>query len=167
MARTRRFVEAVLGCCEQEHPGAISLRARELEPVRARWAKKGRAVRHINTATDDEAIGPAAVSAPINVVSMRRNPLRFISTGGQVHDSKQAEAIEGFDFELLGDKGYDSNSFRAVIALKGAEAVIPRCAPVAGHPDKHVDVERLLSRRRMRRQRCRLPAAVPRVRGLR
>ena len=48
-------------------------------------------------------------------------------TGGQVHDSKQAEAlIDGFDFEkVLTDKGYDNNRFRAVIALSGAEAVIP------------------------------------------
>ena len=55
------------------------------------------------------------------------NPLRFILTAGQVHDIKQAEAlIEGFDFDkLLADKGYDSNRFRHVIAVAGAEAVMP------------------------------------------
>jgi transposase len=61
------------------------------------------------------------------VVDALGNPLRFILTCGQVHDSKQAKAlIDGFDFEkVLTDKGYDNNRFRAVIALKGAEAVIP------------------------------------------
>jgi transposase len=55
------------------------------------------------------------------------NPLRFILTAGQVHDSKQAEAlIAGFDFDkLLADKGYDSNRFREVITAAGGEAVMP------------------------------------------
>jgi transposase len=80
--------------------------------------------------TDDEAIGRSrgGFSTKINaVVDALGNPLRFILTGGQVHDSKQAEAlIEGFDFDkLLADKGYDNNRFRAVLAMKGAEAVIP------------------------------------------
>jgi transposase len=79
---------------------------------------------------DDEAIGRSrgGPSTKINaVVDALGNPLRFILTGGQVHDSKQAEAlIDGFDFDkALADKGYDSDRFRAVIALKGAEAVIP------------------------------------------
>jgi len=53
--------------------------------------------------------------------------LRLILTEGQVHDIRQAEApIEGFACEkVLGDKGYDSDKFREVIAAKGAEAVIP------------------------------------------
>jgi transposase len=55
------------------------------------------------------------------------NPLRFILTAGQAHESKQAEAlIDGFDFDkLLADKGFDSDWFRAEIASVGAEAVIP------------------------------------------
>lgn len=46
------------------------------------------------------------------------NPLRFILTGGQAHESRQAEApIDGFDFDkLLGDKGFDSDRLRARIA---------------------------------------------------
>lgn len=103
---------------------------------------------------DDEAIGRSrgGLGTKINVVvDALGNPLRFILTGGQVHDSKQAEAlIEGFDFEkLLGDKGYDSNSFRAVIALKGAEAVIPplRSRSQAIPYDKHVYKERNLVER--------------------
>jgi hypothetical protein len=68
---------------------------------------------------DDEAIGRSrgGLSTKINaVVDALGNPLRFILTGGQVHDSKQAEAlIEGFDFEkLLTDKGYDNNRFRVI-----------------------------------------------------
>jgi transposase len=61
------------------------------------------------------------------VVDALGNPLRFILTGGHVHDSKQGEAlIEGFDFDhLLADKGYDSDSFRAVIETAGGKAVIP------------------------------------------
>ena len=79
---------------------------------------------------DDEAIGRSrgGPSTKINaVVDALGNPLRFILTGGQVHDSKQSEAlIEGFDFDkLLADKGYDSDRFRATVAAAGAEAVIP------------------------------------------
>jgi transposase len=46
------------------------------------------------------------------------NPVRFILTAGQVADISQAEGlISGFSFEnLLADKGYDSDRFRASIA---------------------------------------------------
>jgi len=55
------------------------------------------------------------------------NPVRFILTGGQVHDILQAEdLISGISFEyLLADKGYDADRFRARIADAGAAAVIP------------------------------------------
>jgi transposase len=55
------------------------------------------------------------------------NPVRFIFTAGQVADICQAEGlIDGFSFDnLLADKGYDSDRFRASIADTGAEAVIP------------------------------------------
>lgn len=68
------------------------------------------------------------MSTKINtVVDALGNPLRFILTGGHVHDSKQSKAlIEGFDFDkLLADKGYDSDCFRAAIGAAQAEAVIP------------------------------------------
>jgi transposase len=44
-----------------------------------------------------------------------------------VADICQAEGlIDGFSFEnLLADKGYDADRFRAAIAEKGAQAVIP------------------------------------------
>ena len=55
------------------------------------------------------------------------NPLRFILTGGQRHDSTQAEAlIDGYLFErLLADKSYDSDDILQLVAEKEAEAVIP------------------------------------------
>jgi transposase len=48
------------------------------------------------------------------------NPVRFITTAGQVHDILQAEdLISGFSFEkLLADMGFDSNRFRACIAVR-------------------------------------------------
>jgi len=104
--------------------------------------------------SDDEAIGRSrgGPSTKINaVVDGHGNPLRFILTPGQVHDSKQAEAlIEGFDFDkLLADKGYDSDRFRHVIAVAGAEAVIPslgsRKAPIPY--DKHTYKDRNLVER--------------------
>jgi transposase len=103
---------------------------------------------------DDEAIGRSrgGPSTKINaVVDALGNPLRFILTGGQVHDSKQSEAlIEGFDFDkLLADKGYDSDRFRGIIAAAGAEAVIPsigsRSQPISY--DKHTYKERNLVER--------------------
>ena len=80
--------------------------------------------------SENEAIGRSrgGLSTKINVaVDALGNPLRLILTEGQVHDIRQAEAlIEGFACEkVLADKGYDSDKFRAVIASKGAEAVIP------------------------------------------
>src|SRR6476469_143794 len=104
--------------------------------------------------TDDEAIGRSrgGPSTKINaVVDALGNPLRFILTGGHVHDSKQLEAlIEGLDFDkLLADKGYDNNRIRAVIALKGAEAVIPSLSSrsQAIPYDKHTYKERNLVER--------------------
>ena len=81
----------------------------------------------------DEAIGRSrgGLSTKINAaVDALGFPLRFILTGGQVHDSQQADAlVEGFDFDkLLADKGYDSDRFRAVISAAGAEAVMPSIA---------------------------------------
>ena len=55
------------------------------------------------------------------------NPLRFILTGGQRHDSTQAEAlIDSYQFKYaIADRGYDTNAFLETIAESGAEAVIP------------------------------------------
>jgi transposase len=82
---------------------------------------------------DAQEIGRSrgGLSTKINaVVDALGNPLRFILTGGNVHDSKQAEAlIEGFNFvKLLADKGYDNDRIRSAINQAGAEAVIPPLA---------------------------------------
>jgi transposase len=90
--------------------------------INMRRAQKGGA--------EDEAIGRSrgGLSTKIHaLVDALGNPLRFILTPGQAHESKQAEClIAGFHFDkLLADKGYDSDHFRAVIAAAGAEAVVP------------------------------------------
>jgi transposase len=55
------------------------------------------------------------------------NPLRFILTGGECHESPHAPAlIEGFAMRvLIGDKGYDAADFIKALAAAGVEAVIP------------------------------------------
>jgi transposase len=79
------------------------------------------------------------------------NPVRFILTAGQAHDILQAEdLISGLSFEkLLADMGYDSDRFRACIAERGAEAVIPssRSRSQAIPYDKHTYGERNLVER--------------------
>ena len=55
-------------------------------------------------------------------------PVALRLTGGQVHDSQEAEALleampEGAT--LLGDKGYDSNAIREAAAAKNVWANIP------------------------------------------
>ena len=79
------------------------------------------------------------------------NPVRFILTGGQVHDLLQAEdLISGISFEhLLADKGYDANWLRTRVAEVGAEAVIPstRSRSQAIPYDKHIYRERNLVER--------------------
>ena len=79
------------------------------------------------------------------------NPVRFILTGGQVHDILQAEdLISGISFEhLLADKGYDADRFRARITEVGATAVIPSIAArsQAIPYDKHIYQERNLVER--------------------
>jgi transposase len=87
-----------------------------------RWRPKG--------GSEDEAIGRSrgGLSTKINIgVDALGNPVRFILTPGQVHDICQAEGlISGFCFEnLLADKAFDSDGFRAAVAERGAEAVIP------------------------------------------
>lgn len=55
------------------------------------------------------------------------NPLRFLLTGGECHESPQAGAlIEGYSMQvLIGDKGYDSADFIEKLTAAGVEAVIP------------------------------------------
>jgi transposase len=57
----------------------------------------------------------------------RGRPLRFILTGGQVHDIIAApmllDNIQGGG--VIADKAYDANDFRQLIADAGMRAVIP------------------------------------------
>ena len=55
------------------------------------------------------------------------NPLRFILTPGQSHDSPQADAlIEGYSTQaLIADKGYDSKELVDEVKARNVEAVIP------------------------------------------
>ena len=55
------------------------------------------------------------------------NPLRFILTAGQCHDSPQAEAlIAGYATQaVIADKGYDSMDLINTVRAEGIEAVIP------------------------------------------
>lgn len=54
-------------------------------------------------------------------------PLRFILTGGQVHDIVTAPALlDGIDGgAVIADKAYDSNGLRQLLADAGMTAVIP------------------------------------------
>ncbi len=54
-------------------------------------------------------------------------PLRFILTGGQVHDSVTAPALLAGRVAagVIADKAYDNNALRELIAAAGGEAVIP------------------------------------------
>jgi len=54
-------------------------------------------------------------------------PLRFLLTGGQVHDSKTAhDLLEGVQAGgVIADKAYDSNAIRRTVADAGMTAIIP------------------------------------------
>ena len=56
-------------------------------------------------------------------------PIQFIITGGEVHDSKEAQNLIDKVSELeilIADKGYDSEIFRDNVEKKGATSHIPR-----------------------------------------
>jgi transposase len=76
------------------------------------------------------------------------NPLRFLLTAGQRHDSPQAaRLIEGFEPPaLLADKGYDSDQLIALVTAKGIVAVIPpkKNRLVQREYDRHLYRERHL-----------------------
>jgi transposase len=91
--------------------------------VRCRRAKK-------NGGQQAQALGRSrgGFSTKIHIaVDALGNPLRFVLTAGQCHDSPQAEAlIEGYATDaLIADKGYDSAPLIEVVKASGAAAVIP------------------------------------------
>jgi len=56
-------------------------------------------------------------------------PIRFIITGGEVHDSKEAQNLINKIPELeilIADKGYDSDLLREVVKKNGVTSHIPR-----------------------------------------
>jgi len=61
------------------------------------------------------------------IVDALGNPLALTLTGGQVHDIKQAEILLALvePEALLGDKGYDADSFIDRLAARAIKAVIP------------------------------------------
>jgi transposase len=74
--------------------------------------------------------------------------LRLLYTAGQVHDSTKAEdLIIGLPAKnVLGDKAFDSDRFRAFLAVRGTAAVIPSNAS-RSHAipyDRHLYKERHL-----------------------
>jgi len=75
-------------------------------------------------------------------------PLRFMLTGGQRHDSTRAIALtEGFKYKrAICDKAYDFDEFIEHIIASGAEPVIPsrsnRC--IQREYDRHIYKERYL-----------------------
>ena len=75
-------------------------------------------------------------------------PLRFILTGGQRHDSTQAQALlDGFEFDkLLAGRGYSAQHFIDYFLNRGIEAVVPphQRAKILREYDKWVYRERAL-----------------------
>jgi transposase len=61
------------------------------------------------------------------IVDALGNPLALSLTGGQVHDITQAEtlAAQVEPEALLGDKGYDADSFIGSLAVRTIRPVIP------------------------------------------
>lgn len=61
------------------------------------------------------------------IVDALGNPLAISLTGGQAHDITQAEALlaKVAPEALLGDKGYDCDSFVESLKVRGIKPVIP------------------------------------------
>ena len=70
------------------------------------------------------------------VVDGLGNPVHFLLSGGQVHDSKIAvDVLSGIDISgsnILGDKAYGTEKIRAYITEHNAEYTIP---PKASNPN--------------------------------
>lgn len=79
-------------------------------------------------------------------------PLRFGLTGGQVHESRTADAmLEGIEGNaVIADKAYDSNAIRDTVKAAGMKAVIPSNAS-RKRPIPH---DKTLYRERNRIERC-------------
>ena len=80
----------------------------------------------------ERAIGPSR-GGPTTKIHMAAdangNPINFIVTGGDVHDSKVAnniiDELDGADY-LVADKGYDSDAIRSYAKKNAITPCIPR-----------------------------------------
>ena len=107
-----------------------------------------------NKVDDDESIGRSrgGLSTKIHcAVDGLGNPVEFILTGGQVHDSQCAEALldgKEADF-VIADKAFDNDKILKKIEGMGAIAVIPSTANRKEQRayDKHYYKERHLVER--------------------
>jgi transposase len=79
-------------------------------------------------------------------------PLRFLLTGGQVHESRTAEAmLEGLESDaVIADKAYDSNAIRAAVKAARMKAVIPSNRS----RKRRIRHDKVLYRERNRIERC-------------
>ena len=79
------------------------------------------------------------------------HPVELKATAGQASDIRQAPALlaEHRPVAVIADKGYDSDAFRAEVAARGAEAVIPPsgCRKHPPEYDRHLYRERNVAER--------------------
>ena len=87
---------------------------------------------HGAASTTDEAIGSSRGGRTTKLhlaVDSYGLPVHFEWSGGQVHDLCRAQGLlEGAPAseQVIADKGYDSEAFRASVEARGSHAVIPR-----------------------------------------
>jgi transposase len=72
-------------------------------------------------------------------------PLKFILTGGEIHEASQIDFLidQHCDY-LIADRGYDSNKIREMCSEMGIEPVIPgrKCRKEMVSYDRHIYKER-------------------------
>lgn len=117
--------------------------------VRAHPCAAGAQKKHGNQA--EQALGRSrgGFSTKIHVgVDALGNPLRFLLTGGERHDSTQGpDLVAELEFEnLIADKSYDSDDFVALVSKVAQQVVIPprKNRIVQRDYDKHLYKERHL-----------------------
>jgi transposase len=78
--------------------------------------------------------------------------LRFLLTGGEVHESRMAEVmLEGVEAKaVIADKAYDSNAIRDTVRAARMKAVIPSI----GSRKRRIRHDKTLYRERNRIERC-------------
>src|SRR5215510_9743733 len=126
--RFRRWAKAgvwerILGCARRRSRFRIDHHRWNNHPGAPTCGRRKRGIQ-------GQAIGRSrgGLSTKIHIaVDALGNVLRLLYTAGQVHESTQAEAlIAGLTAQnILGDKAFDSNQFRAHVAQRNMTAVIP------------------------------------------